>query len=152
MLTQKCAMWRKMKKKWKSKMAARRNFWPLGIGPNQTRRPIWASNTSKRVFWAKKCLSEFIKKIFITIFTTKTPKTPKRFQCISYGKQRYYWLLNHKSDHRQIWYVETQTIMLLQRCIKTANINAKNLQFLNAVNGACHSSKTANMILSRTTS
>ena len=25
----------------------------------------------------------------------------------------------------------------------------KTLQFLNAVNGACHSSKTANMILSR---
>jgi hypothetical protein len=31
--------------------------------------------------------------------------------------------------------------MGLQTCIKTANINAKTLQFLNAVNGACHSSK-----------
>ena len=35
-------------------MAAGRHFLGLpGSGPNQTLGPIWASNTSKRVFWAK---------------------------------------------------------------------------------------------------
>ena len=68
-------------------MAAGRNFWPLGMWPNQTRRPIWASNTSKRVFWAKKCLLEFIQ-ITTTVFTPKIPQNPKTLQCISYGKQR----------------------------------------------------------------
>ena len=115
-------------------MQALRDFFLFFSGSRlgQTRGPILASDTSKRVFWHKKVLFGF-RKINISVFTPKIAKNPN-FGALSthfLWKTKMLITFEAKSDHYEIWHAESKTNP--QKCSMLKN-NVENARWPQAVN------------------